>query len=69
MARTMATIPKQENPSSQPDTLSYPLRVARIDMGSNAIRFLAVELGEIFDRSVGLRFLGEEQPIEAKEEV
>ncbi len=37
---------------------SYPLRVACVDMGSNAIRFLAAEFS---NRKISLRFVGEEQ--------
>jgi exopolyphosphatase/guanosine-5'-triphosphate,3'-diphosphate pyrophosphatase len=37
---------KKNNKKSEDTTVSYPLRVACVDMGSNAIRFLAAEFSE-----------------------
>ncbi len=39
----MSSDEKKKNLS---DTVAFPLRVACVDMGSNAIRFLAAEFGE-----------------------
>ena len=55
---------KRKNMPSDPDVASFPLRVAYVDMGSNAIRFLSAEFS---NRKISLLFLGEEQPIEEQE--
>jgi exopolyphosphatase/pppGpp-phosphohydrolase len=39
------------------EDVSFPLRVASVDMGSNAIRFL---FADVFSRKVRLRFAGDE---------
>ncbi len=55
---------KRKKMPSDPDAASFPLRVACVGMGSNAIRFLAAEFS---NRKIRLRLLGEEQPIKEKE--
>jgi hypothetical protein len=45
---------KKKKSTSESDAVTLPLRVACVDMGSNAIRFLAAEFGE-------------EQPIEVED--